>query len=620
MMVAKPFMMIVMGFAFFMSVTVISDRYLRSYKIDFSEDQLYTLSDGSKHILSNLEEDIQIDFYFSRSLASAYPQFLEYGKRIEDMLRTLNDKAAGSIDLAIIDPEPFSENEDRAVEAGLKGLPLPDGSMLYLGVSARDMLDGDGVIPVFTEERESFLEYDLVKLINSLNSQTKPKMTIVSSLPLTIGAGGAQAMMMGRPAQPYVIYDQLSEAYTITDLADDFVQIPSGTDLLFVAHPPALNDDQLFAIDQYVLKGGRALIFLDPHAESLNPQAPSPLASNLGPLLKAWGLTMAENQIVGDAMLAQRVSMGGYGPNSVKDYILWLAATPSTIDGDDPATANVQSLNFASAGALKPLDGALTNLTPLVTSSNTAMLYDAGRALGIPDPDALILDLKPTGESFILAARITGLAKTAFPNRSQDAQILQTNSLVTSGQINVVITTDSDMLEDRFWVQSQDLMGQRLIVPIAGNGSYVLNLADHIMGSDSMLSLRARGLGRRPFDVVNDIRRKAEANYLTEEKRLQEEMQRVETRLVELETSGGASGLNSPAQEAEIEQFRAQLLETRKALRAVKRDLRRDIDHLGRTLAIINIALVPFLVMVFGVVSLLRLDRKSQRSQQHNSF
>ena len=610
--IMRPTVQLVMAVLLFLSVTVVADRYLRGTRADLTEDSLYTLSGGTRQLLTELDEPVSVAFYFSKSQATPYPQLLSYGKRVEDMLRAFSAASDGNIELSIVDPEPFSEAEDEAVAAGLRGVPLGDGSMLYMGLTVSDTLDGEATIPFFTEEREKFLEYDLVKLVATLDNSDQKQLTLLTSLPMQFGPGGAQAMMQGR-GQPYVLYQQLGDFFKVEDLAADFAEIPAETDVLMVVHPPALSDDQLFALEQYVLKGGRALIFLDPHAEAMNPRAMEPSSSTLGPLLAAWGVSMPEGKVVGDGSLAQRVQMGGYGPDSIKDYVFWLGIRSDFLAKDDIVTGSVEVLNIASAGVLRPLEGATTKFSPLVSTSAAAMLYDASRAVGQPDPDGLLRDLEPTGESYTLAARVSGSAKTAFPDRVTQEGGPVENPAVAEGTINIVLGSDSDMFEDRFWVQLQELLGQRIVVPLAGNGSFILNLADHISGSEALLNLRGRGISKRPFDVVDSLRRDAEAKYLSEESVLQDELSALEMRIADLEGQAPEEGaVLSSELEAEIEKFRTQMLETRKALREVKRGLRAEIVGLGKWLAFLNIALVPLLIILLVLLRLYLRRRAGQ--------
>lgn len=609
---------IVIAALVFLSVTIIADRFLRSARLDLTEDQLYSLSGGTKNLLGAYDEPITLDFYFSKSLATPFPQLLAYGKRVEDLLRAFEAVNPSNVQLSIIDPEAFSEEEDEAVSLGLRGIPLADGSTLYMGLSAANAVDGEAIIPFFAEEREKFLEYDLVKLLATLDTESRRTLSLLTTLPMQFGPGGPQAMMAGQ-AQPYVLYEQLFDFFDVQDMAPDFIEIPAETDVLMIVHPPVLSDDQLFAIDQYVLNGGKALVFLDPHSEAMDPRATLPSSSSLGNLLNAWGVDMPEGQVVGDASLAQRVQMGGFGPDSVKDYVFWLAVNDGFLSATDVVTGAINNLNFASAGVLRQTEGATTTLDPLVSSSAASMLFDASRAVGIPEPDSLLRDMVPTGESYIISGRVQGPAQTAYPERVAEAVVAAgadtSDAPIASGDINIVVTADTDVFDDRFWVQLQDMLGQRVAVPIAGNGSFVLNLADHISGSDALLDLRGRGISKRPFEKVDELRRDAEAKYLVEEEALQNQLSDTEARIAALESQNPeGSSVLSAEQEDEIELFRAQLLDTRKALREVKRNLRQDIENLGDWLAFINIALVPLLIVLYVLVRL--VVRRSKRAHR----
>lgn len=608
---SRPGVQILMAVLLFLSATIISDRYFRAAKIDLTSDKLYTLSDGTKQVLADFEEPVTLRFYFSRSLAAPFPQLLSYGKRVEDMLRAFQDQNPGNIELSVIDPEPFSEQEDDAVAAGLRGIQLSDGSTLYLGLSAANSTDGEAALPFFTEEREKFLEYDLVKLLAGLDRSGQKRLGLLTQLPMPYGPGGPQAMMQGR-AQPYVIYEQLQENYALEEIDPGFTDLPEGLDLLMIAHPPELTEDQLFAIDQFVLGGGRTLVFVDPHSEAMDPRATAPNSSNLGPLLGAWGVEFPQDKVVGDASLAQRVQMGGYGPDSVKDYVFWLAINGQFMSSDDVVSGSIDSLNLASAGTISAAENATTRFQPLISTSSVAMLFDASRAVGMPDPDSLIRDLVPSGQSYTLAARVTGTAKSAFPDRAAAEGAPVADPALQEGAINIVVVSDTDLFDDRFWVQLQDLLGQRIVVPLAGNGGFILNMADHIVGSEALLDLRGRGISKRPFDVVDTIRREAEARFLAEEQRLQDELTAAEDRIAQLEAQNPDGGaVLSSDQEAEIDRFRDQLLETRKALRDVQRGLRQDIDSLGNWLAVINIALMPLLIIAFALVRVLLRRRNA---------
>lgn len=594
------------GVLLFLSVVVLSDRYLRGAQLDLTEDKLYTLSDGTKEALQALEEPVRFDLYVSKELMAPYPILLSYAKRVEDMLQAFKRAAPSKVVVSVIDPEPFSEAEDEAVARGLEGVPLSDGSTLYLGLSVRDMLDGSDAIPFFATEREAYLEYDLIKLVTQLDDSAKARVGVLTSLPMAFGPGGPQAMMQGQ-SQPYVIYQQLREQFDVAMINEGFETLPSRLDVLLIAHPPLLTDDQLYQIDQYALSGGRVVAFIDPHAEAQNPRAATPMSSGLGGVLSAWGLDMAEGKIIGDQGHAQRISTGGYGSDSITSYMLWHAVPNDAIDDSDVVTGPIETLNLASVGALSIREDATTAVTPLIRTSRQTMLYDSARALGKADTNAIARDFVASGEQHIILARISGPAKSAYGERAA------AEDGILEGDIQVVVGSDADLFDDRFWVRIVNLLGQQIPQPIAGNGALVLGLVEHMAGSEALLLLRPRGVTTRPFTVVEDIRRRAEARYLAEEQVLTQELEAAEARLAQLEgerSGDGSQALFSPEQEAEIDRFRVQMVETRRALREVKRGLRADIDHLGSLLAGLNIAAVPALILLVAFVRSWRHRRR----------
>ena len=577
----------------FLSVTVLADRFTRSITLDLTEDRLYTLSPGTLEVLRELKEPVQLDLYISKTLVTPYPGLLAWSKRVEDLLRAMQRAVPSAIDLTVIDPEPFSEAEDEAVAAGLQGISLGDGSTLYLGLSATNLVDGSASIPFFSEDRESLLEYDLIKLIIGLSDVARPRLGLLTGLPMQFGAGGPQAMLQGQ-SNPFAIYNQLQEFFDVRSLTADFDTL-ADLDIVMLVHPEELGDDQLYLLEQYALGGGRLAVFVDPHAESLDPRATLPVASTFK-LLDGWGISIPTTEIVGDRDQAQRVQLGQGGPDDVKDYLFWLALQDDFINNSDIATAEVDQINMASAGVIRLAPESSLAETALLTTSENAMLFNAARAVGVPDPDSLIRDLEPSGVRETLIGRYTGAVTTQFADRAEAEGGLK------EGSVTLLVGADTDLFYDRFWVQIQNLFGSRVAIPIAGNGGLVLNLLDHLVGSEALLSLRTRGVAARPFTVVNDLRRAAENRYLAEEERLQNELTATEARLDQLEQARtDANQLYSAEQEAEIDRFRESLIETRRALRDVKGNLRRDIDQLGTWLAFINTGLIPLFVLIFGL-------------------
>ncbi|MGD0189663.1 MAG: Gldg family protein [Rhizomicrobium sp.] len=620
---------IVLAAVIFVALNIASDAWLTTDRLDLTENGIYSMSAGTKHILSHLDEPIALKFFYSKKTAAEYAQINSYAARVRDLLTEYQARSHGKIILEEIDPEPYTPAEDEAAANGLNGAATDSGDLVYFGLVGTNAIDGKEVIPFFSQEREPYLEYDLSSLVYRLATPKKPVIGIVSSLPLEAGAGGIAAMMQGR-SQPFMIYEELAKTYTTNTLEANFTSIPADVDVLMVVHPTQLSPQQQYAIDQFVLKGGRALVFVDPNSElagqsqAMMSQNPGPSSSDLPQLFKAWGIAYSPEKVVGDRELAQRVQTSTDPRNPVVSYPVWLHLGSANFDGKDQITASLQSLNLASVGALFPAAHATTTFSPLVTSSNQASLIDAIQAKMNPRPQDLMALVEPTGDRYTIAARLSGPAKTAFPagppGLSADALKTAPKQIkVSAGPINVVVMADSDIFDDRFWVRVENILGHRVAAPFADNAAFVLNAIENLTGSSDLISLRTRATNNRPFTVVQDLQAHAQAQYQQEADALQQQLTDTQNRLHELEQGGSTNGqaTNSatltPEQQAEITRFKRVLADTRTQLRDVQHNLRREVDALGSLLAFVNIALVPILVAIFAIVlAVLRRRRRAR--------
>jgi gliding motility-associatede transport system auxiliary component len=613
----------------FVALNIASDATLTTERLDLTQNGIYSLASGTKHILGNLDEPITLKFFYSKKAASEYAQINAYASRVRDLLSEYQARSHGKIILEEIDPEPYTPAEDEASAAGLTGAPTDSGDLVYFGLVGTNTIDGKEVVPFFSQEREPYLEYDLSSLVYRLSTPKKPVVGIISSLPLEAGAGGMAAMMQGR-SQPFMIYEELSKTYATKTLEANFSQIPADIDVLMIVHPGQLSGPQQYAIDQFVLRGGRALVFVDPNSElagqsqSMMGEGGGPSSSSLPQLFRAWGVVYNPGKVLGDRELAQRVQTSTDPRNPVVSYPIWVHLGTANFDGKDQITSSLQSLNLASAGALFPLAHATTTFSPLVTSSNQASLLDAVEVKMNPRPQDLMAQVEPTGERYVIAARISGPAKTAFPagppGIAADALKTAPHQIKASaGPINVVVMADSDIFDDRFWVRVENLYGHRIAAPFADNAAFVLNAVENLTGSSDLISLRTRATNNRPFTVVQDLQSHAQAQFQQEADALQQQLTDTQSRLHALEQGGSTSGQPTnaagltPEQQAEIQTFKHQLVETRTQLRNVQHNLRREVDALGTLLAFINIALVPILVALFAIgVTVLRRRRRAR--------
>jgi len=621
---------IVLSIVLFFAVNIFSEVWFSSARLDLTQGGLYTVSEGTKNTLRTIPEPITLRFFFSEALSVKYSGVRAYGARVRDLLKEYEGIAGGKLKLEIIDPEPFSEQEDLAVAQGVTAAPTQAGEKIYFGLVGTNMVNGREVIPLFLEDREEYLEYDITSLIYKLIREKKPKIGVVSNLPFDTGLGGMIAAMQGR-SRPFIIYEQMRESFDIEFLEQDFDRVPKDIDVVMIAHPKPLNDRTQYALDQFIMRGGRALVFLDPWSElsqmTAEPQGqplegatPSSTGS-IDKLMKSWGVSIDGKHVIGVRDRAQRVQFAG----DVTDYVAWVAFTVYDMDRKDLVTAQLTDLNMATIGAIKHEKGATTTMTPMLQTSADTMEIDVAKVRGSPNPDELLRDFVKSGDRFVVAARIQGPVKSAFVGGPPVGALqpapkdpLPPHLAEAKSQANIILVADSDIFNDSFWVQAQELQGQRVAVPVADNAAFVLNAIENLTGSSDLISLRSRSSSNRPFTVVNDIRRRANQQFLRQEQQLQDKMTATQNRLAELEGRRAAQPkpgaapheLLTPEQEAEIEKFRNELVETRSALRDVQRRLGSDIDRLGSWLAAINILLVP--LMLGGTAIVLALFRRSK--------
>ena len=623
----------VLAVALFLAVNVLSQTMFRTARVDLTEGGLYTLSDGTGAMLSGLEEPLTVRFFFSESLAADLPGFRQYAQRVRELLETYAARAGGAITLHVIDPEPFSPAEDEAVAFGLRGVPLTEqGERFYFGMAATNTTDDLEVVPFFQDARESFLEYDLTRAFYRLANPKRPVVGLISTLPIN---GGFDPQRGALPT--WAVADQIGQLFELRDLETDVGRVPDDIDVLMVAHPKDLPGRTRYAIDQYVLGGGKAMVFVDPFSEAAagipDPENPMRMHnSRLPELFAAWGVELAPGMIVGDRLSARKVRGGSRERPVAVDYIAWLALDADNFNRERIVTAQLGAINVATAGSLIPADGATTEFTPLMTSSGEAMLFERMHVQFMPDPAQLLADFAATGDVYTLAAQVSGPAETAFPDgppppeddasgadgaadagaADGEAAPPEGHLAASEGDINLLLVADTDLLSDRFWVQVGNFLGDEVLVPVADNGAFVINALDTYSGSSDLIDLRSRRTSDRPFVVVQELERAAEERFRETERSLQAQVRETEAQLAELQLGGdGAQAVLTPEQQDSIAAFRERLVSARKQLRDVQLALRQDIERLGATLELLNVALVPVLVALVGaVVALLRARRR----------
>lgn len=639
---AAAIVAIILGAIVFLCVNLVANSVFRTGRIDLTENSLFTLSDGTKNILRSLNEPVRIRFFYSASTATDYPTVKAYAERVRDLLAEYKAIAGDNLIVEEIDPEPYTAAEDTAVGLGLQGAPTQTGETIYLGLTANNLADGQEVIPFFAMDRETLLEYDLTSMISRLGPARKPRLGLMTNLPLDTGPGGLLASMQGQ-SQPYVIYSQLMQIFDLVTVPQDISVVPADIEALIVAHPKALSEPTLYALDQFVMRGGRIIAFVDPKSEITEmvnatggDQMPGANTKSDLWLLKSWGVTYDPETVVLDAGRAQQVQYGTNAARPSVSYPVWLGLKKSDnpdesdFDANDLVTGSLNLLNLASVGALSPAEGATTSFQTLVRSSTNAMTIPAETLNVQTDPDELNSNFQPTNTHYTIAARLSGPLKSAFPDgapktapapgpTAAEPPVLPAH-LGETANANIIVVADTDIFDDRFWVQVQNQGGQAMGVPIADNLSFVASAAENMLGSNDLISLRARATSHRPFTVVDNLRKDAEARFLREEQALNAKIAEVSEKLQALQRTapnGGDVATLTPEQEAEVQKFQLELADTRSRLREVQRSLRADIDRLGNTLALVNVALIPLILIVVAVVIGMLRRRRVAAAQAH---
>jgi len=659
--------LVFVGLFLLVSVAVIS--LVPRMRMDLTADNLYTLADGTRNIVSGLEKPVELMFFYSEDATEDVPQLRTYGTRVQELLREMVIASNGNLRLRVIDPIPFSEEEDLAGEYGVLPVPLSQGGEeVFFGLVALDpsTVPPEGeepaadappkifeTIPLIRPEQEEFLEYEFSKLITQVANPEPPIVGFLSSLPIDGGLNPTT----GNPIAPLMIMDSIRQLYTVQRVPVDAEEIDENISILLVVHPQELSQRTLYAIDQHVLRGGKTLVLLDPNAESQAlpgmdgvPRPLENMASDLEPLLSAWGVEYDSEMILADQEQALLVTVGD-APRPISHY--GMLGIQRNGMANDMVNTGLQVMNFSSVGALMPAEGASTTFEPLIQSSSSSDLLSAMFVKELTDPTILIDEFESDDRRYAIAARVSGQVQTAFPDgpppeeaaeeeaeegadeagaeeqaaeepadgaeeadeEAAAAPVDMSRHLAQStGVVNLIIVADTDFLSNRLWVQVQNFLGQRVGQAFASNGDFVMNALDNLSGNPELVTIRSRGRYARPFTKVLDLQREADVRLREEETELLQALQQTEAQIAALR-AGQQDNEVTPEQQAEVDRFYEQQLETRRRLREVQLQLNRDIENLGATLKFVNTALVPIaLIVVALLVTLLRNRRRAARA------
>ncbi|OOG40862.1 Gldg family protein [Rhodanobacter sp. C05] len=599
----------------FVPLIVASSRWLHASRVDLTTDKLYTLTPGTLQIVDTLQRPLRLTLYFSEHATRDLPQLRSYEQRVNEMLQEMVARSHGRIRLQVIDPVPYSDDEASAEGGGLTAANGgSNGERVFFGLAGSAMaVSADGetaektlAIPFFDPAREAFLEYDIAKLLYELNQVSKPPIGVISSLPI---AGNPA---LGQPA--WAAMQQLDQLFDMKMLdAATLKHVDDGIKALLLIHPKQLPPDAQYAIDQYVLRGGHLAVFVDPDAElDVTPYAAesptvSDHSSDVPRLFAAWGVLYDPRKVVLDRSRALQIELAGSSLN----HPAMLDLGAQELNRDDAITASLQRINVSSAGYFDLAADAHTRLIPLLQSTAEAEIVPTQRVLDASsDPGSLLQGYQPDNAHYVLAARLRGTFKSAFPERAGGPGYLAHSA----PNAQVILVADTDLLSDRLWVEPQTMLGQTTMQAFANNGDFLTNLVDNLSGSSALLSIRGRSTSQRPFTRVEALRNVADQKFLQKEHELELELAETRRRLDELQPSKGSNGSAvSAEQRQEIEQFRQRQLAINQELREVQHQLNAEIDALGLRVKFINIVLVPILVILIGLLYGWRRSRFSRR-------
>ena len=599
-------------------------------RVDLTEGSVYTLSDGTRSILGKLEAPVKIRFYYTQGSTAVPPGLKTFAGRVEDLLSEYKAAGKGKVIIEKFNPQPDSDAEESAALDNVEGQMTNTGEKFYLGLSV-SFLDQKSPIPVLTPDRERLLEYDITRSISQVGQAKKTVVGIMSNLPVL--GRSLDPVKKLQPLQPWVLADELKRIFDVRKVEMNATKIDDDIKVLLVIHPRDIMETTEYALDQFVMRGGKLITFIDTYAYfDQQPDLQNPFGGNaagqssLYNLFKAWGVEPSNGKVVADLTFAS-----GEGPRLLPTL---LSLNTEALNPDDVVTSQIGTLliPFGASFTVKPPEG--IKQTTLVHTSKNSMLADLIIATLSGEPSTR--GFQPSGKEEPLAFRLTGKFKTAFPNgkpadpfaRGKPVDPAQfeadrkAHRSVAAVENTVVIVGDSDMLTDGAAVDIQEIFGQRVAVPRNGNLAFAQGLVEQMAGDSAPISLRSRAAFSRPLTVIKQIEARAQETYLGKIKELEDTLNQTTEKLQALQKGGKSAVASGGAiltaeQQAELENFRKKSVETRRELKDVRKNLREETDALQLWTKAINIALVPLLVMVLGVaLAIIRRRRINARARK----
>jgi len=579
-------------------------------RFDLTSEKQFTLSGGAAEFLARLPVPVTLKYYYTRS-GEIPPVLKQYQQRTIDLLREMELASGGQVALEMYDPQPDSDEEEWAQRYGLIGQPVNPmgGDALYMGLVA---VSGqrEASIPFLAPNAEAQMEYNISRLIYEVSRTTKPNVGIMSSLPVM----GAPSIPMRGPGQEtgWIMARELRRHYDVVTVRPEAGSIAPDITTLMIIHPKDFSEQTRYAIDQFVMRGGRLIVFQDPlclfdrnNADQMNGmRMMGGFSSQLNQLTSVWGAEMSGDDVLADIAAASPIN---FGNGQAERLPTWLSMNKLFMNTSDALMANLESLMFPFAGGftLKPVEG--ITATPLISVSSNAVLVNSFAAT-MPGPEKM--SGAASASAFPLAVRLHGKFTSAFPGGAPaagaDADPAITNAPHIAKCENdgvVILVGDVDFIHDQNAFRTLNILGQSLVEFANDNFSFMLSMVEQSTGSESLVGLRSRGAEDRSFSRVNKLEEIAQQRWQAEELKLMDRLQETQQRLAELQASRDDKQqmVITPEQAAEIENFRKIRFETQRELKSVRRNLREDIERLGVQIKAFNMALIPALVAGYGI-------------------
>ncbi|OGA25259.1 MAG: hypothetical protein A3I02_16825 [Betaproteobacteria bacterium RIFCSPLOWO2_02_FULL_67_26] len=593
-------------------------------RADLTQGSVYTLSPGTRAILAKLEAPVRLRLYYTQG-GEAVPVGLKtFAKRVEDLLKEYQTAGRGKVIVEKFNPEPDSDAEDSAQLDGIEGQLTNAGEKFYLGLSI-SFLDQKAAIPVLAPDREQLLEYDITRGVAQVGEAKKPVVGVMSALPVM--GRSLDPVRKQQPTEPWTVIQELKKIFDVREIKLDAQRIPDDVKVLLVIHPRNLPEETEYAIDQFVLRGGKLVAFVDPYAYfDQQPDLQNPFGGNQAGqstfynLFKAWGVDVDMGKVIADLTFAS-----GEGPRLLPTL---LSLNNQALNPEDVVASQVGTLLVPFGGAFKNKLAEGLKQTVLVHTSKNAMPVDLIIATLSGEPSTR--GFQPTNEEMPLAIRLAGKFHTAFPEgkpkpyapsrpdrkkgaaEKKDETKAEPQLKQSKEDNTVVLVADVDLLSDGAAVEIQEVFGQRVAVPRNGNLALALGLVENFSGDNALISLRSRASFSKPLTVIRAMEAQAQQQYLGKIKALEDSLNQSQEKLQALQKGkpGATGAILTAEQQAELDNFRKRAIETRRDLKDLRKNLRVETDALAFLTKVINIGLVPLLVAIAGLVLALARRRR----------